>query len=115
MDLLTRLLLGIPLKMCSVLQVGKMWKLLKEDTQNQIYLEEKQEYNGDAQKGSSKFRPLFSKVPPQYAGLGESHRQQDGTFYMRKVRSRREMDSRGGVCQQPLTSTKVSVQPGGRS
>lgn len=33
--------------------------MLKKDAQNEIYLEEKQEYNGDAQKVFSKFGPLF--------------------------------------------------------
>lgn len=45
--------------------------MLKKDAQNQIYLEEKQEDNRDAQKVFSEFGPLFGKVPPQYAGLGE--------------------------------------------
>lgn len=58
---------------------------------------------------------FFGKVPPQHSGLGESHHQQDGTFYMGKVRSRHEMESGGAVCEQPVTSTTVSVQPGGGS
>lgn len=112
-DLQTWLLWGIPLKICSVLHVGRMQKLLKKDAENQIRLEKKQEYNRNTQKIFSKFGLLFGKVTPQYVGLATQ--QWDGTFYTGKVRSRHEIESTGGVYEQPFTSTKVSVQPGGGS
>lgn len=67
-----------------MIQVGRTWELPKKDAQNWIYLEKKQGRKWNVQKVFSKFRLHFVKMPPQLAGLGKSHHEQDGMVYMGK-------------------------------